>query len=141
MATSTSAPRHFTRPQAHRRKGLAAFAVLVAVSAWFGVYGLVSGALSIGADLEQRLPFGSPVLGGIALALVVAAPTSYLAWSAWRGAPSTDLVSVACGVLVIGWIVVQYLFIRQLSFFHPTYVVVGALLVWAGRRSLPGSRE
>ena len=76
------------------------------------------------------------MLGGLALAVIVAVPSTVLARWAWRGDPRTDLAAVVTGVLVIGWIVVELAFIKELSFFHPTYVVVGAALIWAGRRSL-----
>jgi len=119
-----------------RRTGLAVFAGLVAVSAYGGALGLILGFLDLGARINARLPFGSPVLGGLALALIVAVPSTVLAWWAWRGDPRTDLAAVVTGVLVIGWIVVELAFIRELSFFHPTYVAVGAALVWVGRRAL-----
>ena len=55
---------------------------------------------------------------------------------AWRGDERTDRAAVVAGGCLIGWIVVQLLFIRELSFFHPTYLAVGALFVWSGRRAL-----
>ena len=63
-------------------------------------------------------------------------PSTVLARWAWRGDPRTDLAAAVTGVLVIGWIVVELAFIRELSFFHPTYVAVGAALVWIDRRAL-----
>ena len=38
------------------------------------------------------------------------------------------------GLLLIGWILVQVLFLRELSFFHPFYLAVGVGLVVAGHR-------
>jgi hypothetical protein len=38
------------------------------------------------------------------------------------------------GVLIIGWILVELAFIRQLSMFHPTYVLVGFALILLGSR-------
>jgi hypothetical protein len=124
-----------------RRTGLAWFAGLVAASAYGGALGLLVGFVNLGSKVTARLPFGSPVLGGLALALVVAVPSTVLTWLAWHGDPRTDAAAVASGVLIIGWIVVQLAFIREFSFFHPTYVVVGAAMVWVGRRALrrPGS--
>lgn len=119
-----------------RRTGLAVFAGLIAFSAYGGALGLTLGFIDLGARINDRLPLGSPVLGGFALALVVAVPSTVLAWWAWRGDPRTDLAAVVTGVLVIGWIVVELAFIRELSFLHPTYVLVGAALIWAGRRAL-----
>jgi hypothetical protein len=114
------------------RAGLAIFAAIIAFSAYAGAIGLVSGGLSLG-DVTSRLPFGSPVLGGIALALIVAVPSTYLAWLAWRADPRTDAAALIVGVLIIGWIVVELAFIREFSFFHPLYLVVGAALIWIGR--------
>jgi hypothetical protein len=123
---------HPTGETAHPRRALSAFAALIALSAYLGVAGLTLGFLGLPANLEARLPFASPVLGGLALAVVVALPTSVLAWLAWRGDPRTDTACVAAGLLVVGWILVELAFIRDLSFFHPLYVVVGLVLVRIG---------
>ena len=66
-----------------RRAGVAVFAAIIAFSAYAGAVGLVSGGLSLGELLTARLPFASPMLGGIALALIVAAPTTWL--PGWPG--------------------------------------------------------
>jgi len=96
----------------------------------------MTGLLSLGAVVTERLPFGSPVLGGLALALIVGAPSTWLAVLAWRGDRRTRAASLLTGVLIIGWIVVEFLFIREISFFHPLYLVVGAVLVWIGRHGV-----
>jgi hypothetical protein len=115
------------------RAGVAVFAAIIAFSAYAGAIGLVSGGLSLGDELTARLPFGSPVLGGIALALIVAVPSTWLAWLAWQADPRTDAAALAVGIVIIGWIVVELAFIREFSFFHPVYLVVGAALIWIGR--------
>ena len=120
----------------HRRAGLAAFAALIAASAYAGAAGLITGGLTLGAVVTERLPFGSPVLGGLALTLIVAVPSTWLAVLAWRGDPRTSAAALLTGVLIIGWIVVEYLFIREISFFHPLYLIVGAVLVWIGRHGV-----
>lgn len=112
-----------------RRPGMAVFAGLVAVTAWFGVWGLASGALDLGEQITERLPFDSPVFGGVALGLIVALPTTVVAVLAARGDERAPDACFASGVLVVGWIVVQLAFIRELSAFHPTYVAVGLVLV------------
>jgi hypothetical protein len=123
-----------------RRAGVAVFAAIIAFSAYAGAVGLVSGGLSLGELLTARLPFASPMLGGIALALIVAAPSTWLAWLAWQGDARTDAVALVVGVLIIGWIVVELAFIREFSFFHPVYLVVGGTLVWIGRHGLADLR-
>lgn len=117
-----------------RHRGLAVFAALLAASAWGGAAGLVVGFLGLGPAVESRLPFASPVFGGVALAAVVAVPMSILAVLAWRGDPRTGDAAVICGVLQVGWIVVELLFIWELSFFHPLYLVIGLVLIFVGRR-------
>ncbi len=87
--------------------------------------GLLTGVASLDAALEQRLPLASPVLGGIALALVVGVPFTLVAIAAWRSSSRTDQLSIASGAVLVGWIVVEYLFIRELSFFHPLYLAIG----------------
>jgi dienelactone hydrolase len=117
-----------------RRPGLAVFAAANAVAAWFGAIGVMTGVIAVGDRLEQRLPFDSPVAGGVALASVVATPLTLLAWAAWRGWPSTDHVAFVAGVLLIGWIVVQVVVLRTFSWFQPAYLGIGAALVAASSR-------
>ena len=49
-------------------------------------------------------------------------------------AGTTGLVGIAVGTAMVAWILVELAFIRELSFFHPLYVAVGLLMVWAGFR-------
>ena len=46
----------------------------------------------------------------------------------------TGLIGIAVGTAMVAWILVELVFIRELSFFHPLYVAVGLLMVWAGFR-------
>jgi len=133
--------RQRTTVTAQPRRGLAATAALVALSAVGGAIGLVSGALSMGGDLESRLPLGSPVLAGVALAVVVAVPFAVLAAAAWQGSTRTDQLACVASVLLLGWLVVELAFIRELSFFQPLYGAVAVGFVWAGRAALPTSRR
>lgn len=112
---------------------LAVVAGVNAVAAWAGAVGLVVGFLTITPRLEQRLPLDSPVLGGLALAAIVAVPLSVLAALAWTGDPRTPEAAVVAGGLLMGWIVVQLAFIRELSGFHPFYLGLGAALAAWGR--------
>ncbi|HEX5294165.1 MAG TPA: hypothetical protein VFX25_35265 [Streptosporangiaceae bacterium] len=67
------------------RAGLAILAGLLALSAGLGALGLATGFLDLGRQLTARLPLHSPVLGSIALMVVVALPCAVLAWLAGRG--------------------------------------------------------
>lgn len=123
-------------PSAGRRSwALVVLASLNAVAALGGAWGLASGSLSIGARLEDRLPFGSPVLGGLALFLAVAVPNAVLAVLAWRGDRRTGSAAEAVGLLLVVWILLELVALRELSFFHPLYLGIGLLMVWLGRRA------
>ena len=119
-------------PTSRRRPVLAVVAGLNAVAAWGGAAGLIIGFLSLTDRLNERLPFASPVLGGLALAVLVALPLTVLAVLAATGHPRTGEAAVVVGLLLIGWILVQVLFLRELSLFHPFYLLVGTGLVAAG---------
>lgn len=118
-----------------RRVGLSVYAALIAFSAFAGALGLASGGLAMGATLNDRLPLHSPVFGGFALALIVGLPATMLAIAAWHGRPRTDRAAVVVGVLLIGWIVVELAFIREISFLQPLYVGVGISLIVIGTRA------
>lgn len=129
-----------SRSTSRRRSGLAVFAAINALAAWGGAIGLMTGTLDLGG-VEERLPFQSTLLGGIALAIVVACPLTLLAWSAWTGSDATGTVALVTGVLIIGWIVVQILILRTFSPFQPAYLIVGAILVGVSGRVGLGRRR
>src|SRR3954451_5597695 len=62
-----------------RRMVLSVFAGFLVLISWCGSVGLATGGLSIGDRLTARLPYGSAVLGGAALVVVVAVPATILA--------------------------------------------------------------
>ena len=116
------------------RRVLIVLAVLNSVGALAGAWGLATGFLDLGQTLTGRLPFGSPVFAGVALGLLVALPNGALAAVALRRGRHTGLVGIAVGAAMVVWILVELAFIRELSFLHPLYSVVGLLMVWAGVR-------
>lgn len=124
-----------------RRARLAAAAGLVAASAYGGAVGLAGGALSLGRSATGRLPFESPVVGGVALAFVVAVPFTVVALRAWRGRPDAGASAMFAGLLLMLWIVVELAFIRELSFFHPLFMVVGGAFAFVGHRTRSWGRD
>jgi hypothetical protein len=87
----------------------------VALSAYAGAAGLIAGWLRLSASMTGRVPFGSPVFAGIALACVVAAPATVVAVLAWRRHPRDRDAATLAGVLLVGWIVVEVAVVRQFS--------------------------
>jgi len=133
----SEATEHVTRTVAQRRPWLAAYAALLAVGAYGGALGLTTGFLALPRSLERRLPFGSPVLGAAALTLAVAVPATVLMVMAWGGHRRALHAAVLDGALLVGWILVEVAFIRELSFLQPFYAAVGAGLVVWGRSAIP----
>lgn len=127
MTTSSPGPRS-------RRPWLAAFAAINAFAAYAGAFGLFTGATDFGDSINDRLPFDSLVLAGLALVIIVGIPLTLLAWSAFTGGPRTDDLAFAAGLLLIGWIIGQVLVIRAFSLFQPAYLAVGIFLIGASHR-------
>ncbi len=109
------------------------FATIVAVSAFGGTWGLASGTLDLGHTVNQRLPFHSPVFGGIALAVVVGGPAVIVAVLALRRDPRIEVACTGAGFLLLGWIAVEVAFIRELSFLQVVYAAAGVAYVVLGR--------
>lgn len=116
------------------RRWLAGAAAFNALAAWGGAIALVTGAIDFGDVINERLPFGSLVLAGVALATTVALPLTVLAWAAWTGSGKADDIALAAGVMLCGWIVVQVAVLRAFSLFQPAYLIVGALFIAASHR-------
>src|SRR4051794_17606106 len=89
------------------RVALTGYAGFVAFSACFGAVGMITGYLPVPPTLASRLPFQSPVFGGIALGCVVAVPATVVAVLAWRRDARAGRVATVAGVLLVGWIVVE----------------------------------
>jgi hypothetical protein len=100
--------------------------------AWFGAIGLATGRLSLGEDLERRLPWHSPVVAGVALGVAVAVPMSLLALLAGACDRRTGRWAVTCGALLVAWIALQVAVLRTFSPFQPTYALIGSWLVALG---------
>jgi len=127
----TSAPTRATLPG---RAGHTIAVGLLAALAWWGTIGLITGTMSFGHQLDQRLPLHSPVLGGVALGLAVALPATVTAALAACAAPDADRATFLLGLVVVGWIVVELAFLRHVSFLHPVVAGYGiALALWKGR--------
>ena len=124
-----------THPRPHRRPALAAGSGLVAFGAFGGGVSLMVGWIDIGDSLSERLPFSSPVFGGLALMLIVGLPFSMVCRRAWVGDRRAGVTAFVAGVLLVGWIIVQLASIRSVSFLHPLFLAVGVVFTVVGYRS------
>ncbi|WP_436498301.1 hypothetical protein [Actinokineospora sp. HUAS TT18] len=115
----------------------AAVAGLVAVWAYAGGIGVIGGGVDFGPEINDRLPWGSTTLAGLALIAVVALPMTAAAFAIWRRLPSARRVALVAGVLLIGWIVVQLAFIRTFSWLQPACVLLGAFVAAWGWAEIP----
>ncbi len=73
-----------------RRPWLAGYAAFHAFAAWVGAFGLLTGGTDFGETINDRLPFDSLILAGLALGIIVGIPLTVLAWSAWTGESRTQ---------------------------------------------------
>jgi hypothetical protein len=117
-----------------RHGWLTTLAGFVAVSAFGGAIGLIGGWLRLPSSMAARLPFHSPVFGGLALACVVAAPATLVAVLALRRHPRDRDAATLAGVLLVGWIVVEVAVIRQFSTLQVVYGLAGLGLIASGSR-------
>jgi hypothetical protein len=108
----------------------------VAISAYGGAAGLITGWLRPSSSMTARLPLHSPVFAGIALACVVAVPAKVVAVLAWRRHPRDRDAAAVAGVLLVGWIVVELAVVRQFSALQVVYGLAGLGLIVSGRRRM-----
>jgi hypothetical protein len=111
---------------------LARLAGLVAVAALARALALTTGLFDPGPLITGRLPFESPTLGGLALALIVAAPMAATAMWAGAGHPHAGGSAMFAGILLVCWIGVQLMVIRTFTWIQPAMVVVGLAVFAAG---------
>jgi hypothetical protein len=115
-----------------RRRLVALLALVMSVAAVGGSIGLVSGMIDMGNTIEHRLPLDSPAFGGAALTVVVAVPMAVTAWRTWRRHPRAARTAELAAVMLVAWIGVQLLVIRQFSFLQPVCVAVGLAILVLG---------
>ena len=133
-------PRTATRPSP---RDLAVVCGLMSVAALAGVIGLAGGGIDFGPEVTSRIPAASPVLGAVALGLVVALPMGAAAVAGWRRSPWSADLAILAGAALIGWIAVEIAFIRTFSWLQPACAVYGAVVLVLGlllRRSQTAQR-
>lgn len=117
---------------ARRRPWLGSWTGLLAVFAYVGAIGLFTGVLDFGAEVNERLPFRSPVFAGVSLALIVGVPMTVVTVFAARRDNRTGPAAVVAGLALIGWIVVEAGVIRTYSVLQPVCALAGLAVLMAG---------
>jgi|GEM_PF-2419195 len=100
------APEVPRRAYGRTRRALLWLEVLLAVGAYGGAVGLITGGVDIG-DAAADLPFGSTVFGGWALLIVNGLLPTLVVVGDLRRRPWAGTGHLVVGVALIGWIVVQ----------------------------------
>ncbi|TNC24825.1 hypothetical protein [Amycolatopsis alkalitolerans] len=119
-----------------RRPWLASFTGLIAILAFAGAVSLMTGVIALGTEVEARIPFHSPVLAGIALAVIVGVPMSDVCYLAMRPDSRTAVAAVVAGALLIGWIVAEIAYTQTYSWLQPVFAFAGVAVVVAGLQEL-----
>ncbi|WP_235999261.1 hypothetical protein [Qaidamihabitans albus] len=99
--------------------------------------GLAFGDIDLGAEIMARLPFGSAVFAGVALALVVAVPMTVAAYLCATGHRHAPLSAIVAGAALVGWIAVQIGVVRSYSWLQPVSAFAGLVVMLAGLRAFP----
>ncbi|WP_121250962.1 hypothetical protein [Nocardioides ferulae] len=113
---------------------------LVALSAYAGAVGLIGGGISFGDEIDERLPFDSLALAGLALLLFVALPATVAAAATWRQGPRAPDQVAGAAIFLVFWIGLELSFIQTYSWMHSAFLfiaVVTLLLARAMRRTPP----
>lgn len=107
---------------------------LTAVLAGAGAVGLGTGSIDFGAPVMSRLPWHNVVLAAVALGVVVAVPMTVVAILAGRARRGYGPVAVLAGAMLVGWIILEIVIIREFSWLQPVFAAIGLLVVVLGRR-------
>jgi hypothetical protein len=104
--------------------------VLVAVNAVYGGIGLIVNGIGMPQDWLDGTPFGSWVLPGVLLLLLVGAPMARAAIvEVMVGGRRAYEASMIAGAVLIGWIGAQVVILRRFFFLQPILFAVGVLVV------------
>ncbi|MCU0280207.1 MAG: hypothetical protein MUE31_15150 [Candidatus Nanopelagicales bacterium] len=104
---------------------------LLGIQAFYGGIQLMRDAFAFPLDWLDPLPFDSWVLPGILLMALIGVPAFALLGMQVAGNRWADRLTVAFGLGVMAWIVVQIFFI-PFNFLQPLVFVLGLVLVLLG---------
>ena len=105
--------------------------VMLGLSAVYGGIGLLTGTIGMPDTWLEGTPFGSWLIPGISLIVVVAAPMLVAAGLEVRGSRHGPQASVVAGLLQIGWVGVELLVMHRYDPLQPIVLALGVLIVVA----------
>jgi hypothetical protein len=115
--------------------------LLVAAAACYGAVGLAAGnVIGMPAEWLEGSPFGSWVLPGVLLFVVVALPMGVAAVAELRRAPFAAVASVGAGAAQVAWIAAQLALFGRYNVLQPVMLACGLgvlLLALAHHRHAP----
>lgn len=95
------------------------------------------GRMGMSADYLRFSPFVDYLIPGIVLFTTLGCLPLYVAFVTLRKKSFAPMAVFVQGIILIGWIVIQVLMVRDLNVLHITMAGVGMALVLCGFRLLP----
>ncbi|MEV6220443.1 hypothetical protein AB0M13_02220 [Nocardia fluminea] len=115
-----------------RRSVLCLITGILATWAFAGSLALITGALALGPAAGSRLPWQSPILAGVMLALVVGLPMTIAALTAAHEDRNLAQTAMVAACALIGWILLQLLVLREFSWLQPVCVILAVAVAGLG---------
>ncbi|MGW5452818.1 hypothetical protein [Nocardia sp. NPDC003979] len=114
-----------------RRSVLCLLAGLVATWAFAGALGLITSVVTLD-EAESHLPWHSPILAGVTLALVVGLPMTAVALTAAHGDPHCAATTATDAAALIAWTLLQLVVLRELTWLQPISVLLAVAVASLG---------
>lgn len=125
-----------SRPECSRRSHSEAAAAVMTLGssavAFAAAVAVISGGTYVGEEIERRMPWESPVVLGVFLAIIVGLPMARATYDLLFRTDQAAGTTLIAGALLLGWVAIQMTHIHAV---HPLLVVpaaVGVTLVVAG---------
>jgi hypothetical protein len=122
------------------RFALMAVELIFVISAVGGGLGLLTGSLELPDEWLDSTPFDGYAIPAVILAVVVGGSWLAATWAVWARHPLAPLVSVAAGVVQLGWFAVQIALLGYISWMQPFYAALALItiaLAWWWRGTPP----
>ncbi|MGW6621935.1 hypothetical protein ACWF99_11915 [Nocardia sp. NPDC055002] len=115
-----------------RRSVLCLISGILATWAFAGSLALITGTLALGQTAESRLPWQSPILAGVMLAIVVGLPMTTVALTAAHEDRDLSQTAMVAACATIGCILLQLLVLREFSWLQPVCVILAVTVAALG---------